>query len=85
MIQSTLIDIQNMILPNMDAQQKNVVYSKTLIHDNNFSIADHMIELSVDVQITIQTCKVLQENWDKPLEIILKVHSEFLSHFGVFM
>ncbi len=46
---STLVDIQNMILPNMDALQKHIAYSKTLIHDNNFSISDHMIELSAEV------------------------------------
>ena len=45
-IQSTLIDIQNMILPIMDTMQKQIAYSKTLIHDNNFSVADHMIKLS---------------------------------------
>ena len=44
-----LIDIQGMILPNMDAMQKHIAYAKTLIHDINFSIADHMIELSVEV------------------------------------
>ena len=84
-IRSTLIDIKNMILPNMDALQKHIAHSKTLIHGNKFSIADHMIELSVEVQIALHTCKVLQENWDKTLEIILKVHSKFLSHFGVSM
>ena len=84
-IKSTLIDIYNMILPNMDTLQKHIVHSKTLIHDNNFSIVDHMIELSIEVQIVLHTCKVLQENWDKTLAIILKVHSEFLSHFGVSM
>lgn len=46
---STLVDIQNMILSNMDALQKHIAYSKTLIHDNNLSIADHMIELSAEV------------------------------------
>ena len=46
---STLVDIQNMILPNMDALQKHIAHAKTLIHDNNFSIADHMIELLAKV------------------------------------
>ena len=73
-LRSTLIDIQNMILPNMDALQKHIAHSKTLIHDNNFSIANHMIELLVEVQIALHTCKVLQDNCDKTLEIILKVH-----------
>ena len=80
-----MIDIHNMILPNMDTMHKHIVYSKTLIHDNNFSIVDHMIELSVEVQIALRTCKILQENQDKTLAIILKVHSKFLSHFGVSM
>lgn len=57
---SILIDIQNMILPIMDAMHKHIVYLKTLIHDNNFSILDHMIELSTKVQIAIHTCKILQ-------------------------
>ena len=34
-----------MILPNMDALQKHIAHEKILIHDNNFSIVDHMIEL----------------------------------------
>ena len=67
----------------MDAMQKHISYSKILIHDNNFSIADRMIELSAEVQVSLQTCKFLQDNWDKTLTLILKVHSNFLSHFGV--
>ena len=73
-----------MILPaNMDALQKHIEHSKTLIHDNNFSIANHLIELSVEVQVALHTCKVLLENWDKTMALILKVHSDFLSHFGI--
>ena len=82
-IWSTIIDIENMILPIMDTMQKHIAYSKTLIHDNNFSIVDHMIELSTKVQVVLQTNKILQENWDKTLTLILKLHSKFLSHFGV--
>ena len=74
-----------MILPVMDAMKKHIVDSKNLIHDNNFSIVDHMIELSIEVQIAIHTCNILQEKWDKTLAISLKVHSKFLSHFGVSM
>ncbi len=48
-IRSTLLDIQNMILPIMDTMQKHIAHSKTLIHDNNFSVADHVIELSAEV------------------------------------
>ena len=84
-VRSTLVDIQNMILPNMDALQKYITHSKTLIHDKNFSIADHMIEMSVEVHIPLHTCKVLQDNRDKTLAIILKVHSKKLSHFGITM
>ena len=72
-----------MILPIMETMKKHIVYSKTLSHGNNFSIVDHMIELSVEVKIDLQTCKVLQENWDKTLALILKVHFEFLSYIGV--
>ena len=82
-IRSTLVDMQNMILPHMDALQKHIAHSKTLIHVNNLSIADHMIELSTEVQIALHTCKVLQDNWDKTLAIILKVHSNLLSHFCI--
>ena len=74
-----------MILPNMDTMQKHIVYSKNLIHDKNFSIVDHMIKLSAEVQIALNTYKILQENWDKTLAVIIKVHFEFLSHFGVSM
>lgn len=70
-IRSTLVDIQNMILPIMDTMQKHIAYSKTLIHDNNFSVADHVIELSAEVQVTLSTCKILQDNWDKMLQLIL--------------
>ena len=69
----------------MDTMQKHIIYSKTLIHDKNFSIADHMIKLSAKVQVALQTYKILQENWDKTLSISLKVHSKFLSHFGISM
>ncbi|GLJ43451.1 hypothetical protein SUGI_0903380 [Cryptomeria japonica] len=41
-IWSTLLDIQNMILPNMDTMQKHITHSKTLIHDNIFSVAEHL-------------------------------------------
>ena len=84
-IRSTLLDIQNMILPIMDTMQKHIAYSKTLIHDNQFSVADHLIELSTEVQIALSTCKILQDNWDKTLQLILSVHSDFISHFGVTM
>ena len=74
-----------MILPIMDTMQNHITYSKTLIHDNNFFVADHVIELSVEVQVALSTCKILQENWDKTMQLILKVHYEFISHFGVSM
>jgi len=82
-IKSTLIDIQNIILPIMDTMQKHIAHSRTLIHDSNFSIADHMIELSAKIQIALSSSKILQENWDKTLALILKVHSDFISHFGI--
>ena len=61
-IRNTLVDIQGMILPNMDALQKHIAHVKTLIHDNDFYIADHMIELLAEVQIALHASKVLQEN-----------------------
>ncbi|GLJ39681.1 hypothetical protein SUGI_0811210 [Cryptomeria japonica] len=66
-IRSTLLDIQNMILPNMDIMQKHITHSKTLIHDNSFSVAEHVIELSAKVQVALSICTILQENWDKTL------------------
>ncbi|GLJ49362.1 hypothetical protein SUGI_1044140 [Cryptomeria japonica] len=66
-IRSTLLDIQNMILPNMDRMQKHITHSKTLIHDNIFSVAEHVIELSAKVQVALSICTILQENWDKTL------------------
>lgn len=71
-----------MILPNMDALQKHIEHAKALIHDNNFSIVEHMMELSKDVQIASHASKVLQENWNKTMVLILKVHYDFLSRFG---
>ena len=38
-----------MTIPNMDAMQKHILHAKTLIHENNFSIVDHMLELSAKV------------------------------------
>ncbi|GLJ36889.1 hypothetical protein SUGI_0745730 [Cryptomeria japonica] len=82
-IRSTLLDIQNMILPNMDTMQKHITHSKTLIHDNSFSVAEHVIELSAKVQVALSICTILQENWDKTLARIKQVHSEFISHFNI--
>ena len=61
-IREILIEIQGMILPNMDVVQKHIAPAKTIIHGNNFSIADHMIELSTKVQVALNTSKVLQDN-----------------------
>ena len=57
----------------MDAVQKHIAHAKTLIHDNDFSIAKHMIELLVEVQVALDISKVLQDNWDKTMALILKV------------
>ena len=43
----------------MDVVQKYIAHAKTIIYDNNFSIADHMIELSAEVQVALNTSKVL--------------------------
>lgn len=48
-IRATLTDIHDMILPNMDTLQNHIVHAKTLVRDNNFSVADHMMELLVEV------------------------------------
>lgn len=82
-IRATLVDIQSLIIPNMNVMHKHIVHAKKLIYDNNFSIADHMMELLAKVQIALHASKILQENWDKTMSIILKVHSDFLSHFGI--
>ena len=82
-IRATLVEIQGMILPNMDVLQKQIEHAKTLTHDNNFSIPDHMMELLVEVQIALHASKVLQENWDKTMVLILKVNYNLLSYFGI--
>lgn len=46
----------------MDIMQKHIAQSKTLVHDNNLSEADHLIELAAQVQVALQTIKVLQDN-----------------------
>ena len=78
-----LTKIQGMILPNIDVVQKHIAHAKTLIHDNNFSIADHMIELLTEAQVALNISKVLQDNWYKKMALILKVHLDFLCHFGI--
>ena len=82
-IRENLIEIQNMVLPIMGSMQKHIAHCKTLIQDQSFSIADHMIHLSAEVQVAISACQILQDSWDNTLATILKVHQEFLSHFGV--
>ena len=72
-----------MVLPIMDTMQKHIAHCKTLVQDQNFSIADHMIQLSAEVQIALSTCQISQETWDNTFATILKVHQDFLSHFGV--
>ncbi|GLJ42621.1 hypothetical protein SUGI_0883280 [Cryptomeria japonica] len=83
-IRSTLLDIQNMILPNMDTMQKHITHSKTLIHDNSFSVAEHIIELSAKVQVALSICTILQGNWDNTLAHIKQLPSSKL-HFGTSM
>lgn len=58
-IRYKLVEIQNMILPLMDSMNKHIAHSKTLIHDNNFSVVDHLIELSAEVQVAFHTDHVL--------------------------
>ena len=43
----------------MDVVKKHIAHAKTLIHDNNFAITDHMIELSTEVQVALNISKVL--------------------------
>ena len=62
-IRETLTKLQGLILPNMDAVQKHIAaHAKILIDDNNFSIVNHMIELSTEVQVALNISKVLQYN-----------------------
>ena len=82
-IRTNLIDIQNMVLPIMDTMDKHIAHCITFIQDQNFLVVDHMIHLSEEVQVALSTYQILQENWDNTFSIILKVHQEFLSHFGV--
>ena len=82
-IRENLIEIQNMLLPVMGSMQKHIEHCKTLIQDQTFFVADHMIHLSAEIQVAISACQILQDSWDSTLATILKVHHEFLSHFGV--
>ena len=82
-IRENLIEIQNMLIPVMGSMQKHIENCKTLIQDQTFSVADHMIQLSAEVQVALSACQILQDSWDNTLATILKVHHEFLSHFGV--
>ena len=72
-----------MILPIMDTMKKHIAHCKSLVQDTNFSVADHMIKLSAEVQVALSTYQILQENWDNSFSLVIKVHQEFLSHFGV--
>ena len=82
-IRENLIEIQNMILPIMGSMQIHIAHCKSLIQDQTFSIADHMRQLSTEVQVALSACQILQDSWDNTIATILKVHKEFLSHFGV--
>ena len=48
-IRENLIDIQNMVLPIMGSMQKHIAHCKSLVQDQTFSIADHMIQFSSEV------------------------------------
>ena len=61
----------------MDVMQKHIAHAKTLVHDNNFSIAEHMMELFGEVQIDLHILKALQDSWDKILSQILNVPFTF--------
>ena len=45
-IRENLIEIQNMLLPVMGSMQKHIDICKPLIQNQNFSVTDHMIQLS---------------------------------------
>ena len=61
-IRETLIDIQSMILPHMDTMQKRIDHARTLVKDINMSIANHMLELSAELQIDLHILKVIQDS-----------------------
>ena len=82
-IRENLIEIQNILLPIMGTMQKHIAHVKSLVQDQNFSIADHIIQLLVELQIALSTCQILQETWANTFATILKVHQDFLSHFGL--
>ena len=60
-IREALIDIQGMILPHMGIMQKMMDHKRTLLKDTKMSVADHMYELSVEIQIDLHILKVLQD------------------------
>ena len=56
-IRENLIEIQNMVLPIMGTMQKHIAHCNTLVQDQNFSVADHMIQLSAEGQVALSTAK----------------------------
>ena len=52
-IRESLITIQSQIIPKMDIMQKRTTHAKTFMHDNNFSVAEHIMELSREVYIEL--------------------------------
>ena len=58
-VRESLIEIQSKIISHMDVMQKHIAHEKILAHDNKFSIAKHMMEISREVQIDIHILEVL--------------------------
>ena len=57
--------------------QKHIAHCKSLVQDQNFLVANHMIQLLAKVQVALSTCQILQETWDNAFATILKVHQDF--------
>ena len=72
-----------MTFPHIDIMQKRIEHAKTLVKYTNLSITKHMMELSTELHIELYILKVLQDNWDENISLILKVHNNFLSHFCI--
>ncbi|GLJ28250.1 hypothetical protein SUGI_0555160 [Cryptomeria japonica] len=75
-IRSTLLDIQNMILPNMDTMQKHITHSKTLIHDNNFSVAEHLPSSKLHFGTSMDRASTLTENMTMPSTVVDAVYQK---------
>lgn len=77
------MDIQRKLTPHMEMIEARIAHAKTLVHNTNFSSAETLIELSGEIQVEVHILQILQQDWNNTLSQVLKLYSDFLSHFGI--